>query len=53
MDLYQGILNFQAGINGEKMPFEESKTSSGMRVWEEYDINKHQVFSKMSKFWKV
>ena len=52
-DLHRGVLNFQAGINGEKMPFKEAKTTSGMRTWETYDMYKHMVFSKLRPFWKT
>ena len=52
-DLHRGVLNFQAGMNGEKMPFHESSTASSMRTWETYDLYKNMSFSSLSKFWET
>ncbi len=41
MDLYKGILNFRAGMNGEPMPHIEEESSSTILVWDAYDMNKN------------
>ncbi|MCB0653059.1 MAG: histone deacetylase [Saprospiraceae bacterium] len=53
MDLYRGVLNFLAGINGEPMPFEEKESSSTILVWQTYEMNKSMVHTNLSKFWKI
>lgn len=50
--LRKGVYNFQAGINGDPMPYPEGKTVSSMRVWETYDFYLHAVISKLAPFWK-
>ncbi len=45
--------NFIAGVNGEPMPHSEEKTTSGMRAWETYDLNKHILFTNLKDYWKV
>lgn len=50
-ELPKCVHNFVAGINGDKMPFEEKPTVSGMRVWESYDLNLHTVISNLSDYW--
>ena len=52
-DLYQGIMNFQAGINGDDMPYAEPETHSDRRVWETYETNKYAVISNLQPFWKL
>lgn len=46
------VHNFIAGINGEPMPFHEAGTSSGMRVWETYELHLHLAASYLMKYWK-
>lgn len=52
MDLYKGILNFQAGINGEPMPHIEDETSSLILVWDTYEMNKNMVLTNLKNYWK-
>lgn len=51
-ELPKCVANFVAGINGEDMPFHETGTSSGMRVWETYEMHLHVVAGAMSRHWK-
>jgi len=51
MDLYRGVRNFQAGVNGEPQLFDEPETSSGRQVWETYELNKHTLFFNLKEFW--
>ncbi len=46
------VRNFIAGVNGEKMPFHEAGTSSGMRIWETYELHLHLAASYLMKYWK-
>lgn len=46
------VSNFVAGINGDPMPYEEVRTSSGLRVWETYEMHLHIVAGAMSRHWK-
>jgi acetoin utilization deacetylase AcuC-like enzyme len=52
MDLYKGILNFQAGINGEPIPHIEEETSSLILVWDTYEMNKNMVLANLKNYWK-
>lgn len=51
--LRNSAYNFVAGINGEAIVYPEPETSSGLRVWEEYEIRANMAISHLSKFWKV
>ena len=51
--LPRSVRNFIAGINGEKMAFPETGMSSGLRVWETYEMNLHYAGSLMSAYWKL
>jgi acetoin utilization deacetylase AcuC-like enzyme len=51
-DLPHCVHNFIAGINLQPMPFEEAGTTSGMRVWETYEMHLHTAAALLSKFWK-
>jgi acetoin utilization deacetylase AcuC-like enzyme len=53
MDLYKGVLNLTAGINGEPMPIVEQETDSAMLVWDTYEMNKNMVLSNLSKYWTI
>lgn len=53
MDLYRGVLNFQAGVNGEAMLFDETQTVSEKRVWETYEMYKHGLFANLGAYWKI
>lgn len=53
MDLYKGVLNFTAGINGEPMPIIEKETDSEILVWDAYEMNKNMVLSNLSKYWTI
>jgi len=44
--------NFMAGISGLEMPFPEAGTTSGLRVWETYEMYLHTAASALSKYWK-
>ena len=53
MDLYKGVLNLTAGINGEPMPIVEQETDSAILVWDAYEMNKNMVLSNLSKYWDI
>jgi acetoin utilization deacetylase AcuC-like enzyme len=46
------VHNFIAGINGEDMPYPETPTSSGLRIWETYELHLHLAISYLAKYWK-
>ncbi len=52
-ELPKCVDNFLAGINGESMPFAEAETTSQRKVWEEYELRLHTVFSKLRPYWTV
>ena len=51
-ELPKCVGNFIAGVNGETMPFEETGTSSGLRIWETYEMHLHSAAGMLSKYWK-
>jgi acetoin utilization deacetylase AcuC-like enzyme len=51
-ELPQLVHNFIAGINQEPMPFDETGTTSGLRVWETYELHLHLAASYLSKYWR-
>ncbi len=51
-ELPKCIYNFVAGVDGQDIPFEETKTVSGMRTWESFDINLHAAISNLSPYWE-
>lgn len=51
-ELPKCVHNFIAGINGEPKPYEETATSSGLRIWETYEIYLHTATGLLSKYWK-
>jgi len=53
MDLYRGVLNFQAGVNGEAIKFEETPTSSDQKEWETYMHYKDELYIQLYKYWKL
>ena len=46
------VFNFIAGVHGEVMPHPERPTSSGLRVWETYEMYLHQAGGALMKYWK-
>jgi acetoin utilization deacetylase AcuC-like enzyme len=46
------VYNFLAGINGEKMPYEEKEIASSRSVWEEYEIRLHTLIRNLQPYWK-
>lgn len=50
--LSQCLFSFIAGFNGLGMPYKEPATSSGLRIWEEYDINIHIAMANLCRMWK-
>lgn len=51
-ELPKCVYNFIAGINDEPMPFPEVGTSSGLRLWETYEIQLHLATGLLSRYWK-
>jgi len=43
---------FIAGINGQDIPYQEERTTSGWHQWEAYDLNKHILFNNLRPYWK-
>jgi acetoin utilization deacetylase AcuC-like enzyme len=54
-ELQKCVYAFEAGVNGFYMPppCEEVRTTSGMRVWETYEMYLHGSLGKLKKHWKV
>jgi acetoin utilization deacetylase AcuC-like enzyme len=46
------VNNFLAGINGEKIPFPSSDTTSFRSVWEEYELRINGVMGALRHYWK-
>jgi acetoin utilization deacetylase AcuC-like enzyme len=46
------VRNFIAGVNGTAMPYEETGTTSGLRIWETYEMHLHGAAGLLSKYWK-
>ena len=46
------VFNFIAGVNREVMPHPETPTTSGLRVWETYEMYLHQAGGMLANFWK-
>lgn len=44
--------NFIAGVNLEPMPHQEVGTTTGLRIWETYEMHLHTAAGMLSKFWK-
>ncbi len=51
-DLPGCVYNFLAGVNGEAMPYPETGTTSGLRVWETYELYLHQTAGLLMRYWK-
>jgi acetoin utilization deacetylase AcuC-like enzyme len=51
-ELTQCVHNFVAGVNNTHIPYPETTTSSGMRVWETYEMNLHAAAGALSKYWR-
>lgn len=54
-ELQKCVYAFEAGVNGIPLPppCEEARTTSGMRVWETYEMYLHGTLGKLKKHWKV
>jgi acetoin utilization deacetylase AcuC-like enzyme len=50
-ELFHGVESFRAGINGLENPYAQEKTTSGMRVWETYEMYLHAAIGKLQKYW--
>lgn len=46
------VHNFIAGVNGAPMPHPETPTTSGLRIWETYEMYLHQAGGVLMKYWK-
>ena len=46
------VHNFIAGCNGAPMPHPETGTTSGLRIWETYEMYLHQAAGLLMKYWK-
>ncbi|MEQ1746541.1 MAG: histone deacetylase [Saprospiraceae bacterium] len=46
------VRNFVAGVNGETIPHPETPTTSGLRIWETYELYLHQAAGLLMKYWK-
>lgn len=46
------VHNFVAGVNGEPMPHPETPTTSGLRIWETYEMYLHQAAGLLMKHWR-
>lgn len=52
-ELPKCVANFMAGINGEAaLPFPEKTTTSGLRLWETYEMHLLMAASLLAKKWK-
>lgn len=51
-ELPRCVHNFIAGVNGAALPFPETPTASGMRVWETYELHLHLAVGALGAFWK-
>ncbi len=52
-ELPRCVFNFLAGINGEAdLPFPETTTSSGLRLWETYEMHLHSAAGLLQQHWK-
>ncbi len=46
-----GILNFQAGINGDPICYEEPKTTSGPAVWKLFESRMDMLIENLLPYW--
>ncbi len=44
--------NFMAGINGETIPHPETGTTSGLRLWETYELHLNLGAGLLAEYWK-
>lgn len=49
----KSVYNFVAGFNGEKMPYEEERTSTAWRIWEGFDHKLQDLFIQLAPYWKL
>ena len=52
-ELPKCTFNFIAGINSQPMPYYEEPMTSGLRVWETYEINAHAAMSALRHHWDI
>ncbi len=52
-ELPKCIYNFQAGINGETVPYPEKPTESDVRTWQTYELNQQSALIQLRQFWKI
>lgn len=54
-ELQKCVYAFEAGVNGLPMPppCQEVRTTSGMRVWETYEMYLHGALGRLKKHWKI
>lgn len=51
-ELERGVYAFLAGIHQAENPHPETRTQSGMRVWETYEMYLHATMGNLQKYWK-
>lgn len=51
-ELPRCVHNFLAGVNGGEMPYPETGTTSGLRIWETYENYLHSAAGALYKYWK-
>ncbi|MCB0675857.1 MAG: histone deacetylase family protein, partial [Saprospiraceae bacterium] len=52
-ELPKCTFNFIAGINSQPMPYYEEPMTSGLRVWETYEINAHAAMGALRHHWNI
>lgn len=51
-ELRRSTLNFQAGINGEKIPYPEKPTESNRNAWDTYEMHVNGLINYLQPHWK-
>ncbi|MBK8924014.1 MAG: histone deacetylase [Saprospirales bacterium] len=46
------VHNFLDGVNGQPLPYPETPSTSGLRIWETYELYLHQAAGLLTKYWK-
>jgi acetoin utilization deacetylase AcuC-like enzyme len=52
-ELVHGVRNFLAGFNAQPMPYPETGTTSGLRLWETYELHLNLAAGLLSAHWKL
>ena len=39
--------------NGDPIPYEIKETTSGIKIWQEYEINLNAVLSNLQPYWEI